>query len=59
MGEINSESGRNWNIVNMAFALVFGAVAVAAAIAFGIGGRDAAKQLVEDFVERRKYQRQF
>jgi hypothetical protein len=46
-------------IVILAFGLAFGAVAVAGAVAFGIGGRDAAKQIVEEFVERRKYQRQF
>ncbi|MCB0742651.1 MAG: mechanosensitive ion channel [Ignavibacteriae bacterium] len=35
-------------IINMAFGLVLGAVAVASAIAFGIGGRDiAAKKLAE------------
>ena len=35
-------------IINMAFGLILGAVAVAAAIAFGIGGRDiAAKKLSE------------
>ncbi len=35
-------------IINMAFGLILGAVAVAAAIAFGIGGRDiAAKKLTE------------
>lgn len=36
------------DIINMAFGLILGAVAVAAAIAFGIGGRDiAAKKLNE------------
>jgi len=45
-------------IVVLAFGLAFGAIAVAAAIAFGIGGRDAAKSLLDEFVERRKYQRQ-
>ncbi len=35
-------------IINMAFGLLLGAIAVAAAIAFGIGGRDlASKKLVE------------
>jgi hypothetical protein len=47
------------DIVNLAFGIAFGAVAIAAAIAFGIGGRDAAKHLVDDMVERRKYERQF
>ena len=35
------------NIVNMAFALVFGAVAVAVAISFGLGGREAAGKQME------------
>ncbi|MBN1589823.1 MAG: mechanosensitive ion channel [Pirellulales bacterium] len=46
-------------IVILAFGLAFGAVAVAGAIAFGIGGRDAAKHVLDEFVESRKYQRQF
>lgn len=35
------------NIIALAFGLVLGAVAVAVAIAFGIGGRDAAKKLLD------------
>jgi hypothetical protein len=35
------------SIVNLAFGLMLGAVAVAAAIAFGIGGRDIAGQMLE------------
>jgi len=35
------------SIVNLAFGLMLGAVAVAAAIAFGIGGRDVARDLLE------------
>ncbi len=35
------------DIIVLAFGLVLGAVAVAIAIAFGIGGRDAAKKLLE------------
>ncbi len=35
------------DIVNMAFALVFGAVAVAVALSFGLGGRDAAGKQME------------
>ncbi|HVZ99528.1 MAG TPA: mechanosensitive ion channel [Caulobacterales bacterium] len=35
------------DIIALAFGLVLGAVAVAVAIAFGIGGRDAAKRLVD------------
>jgi hypothetical protein len=34
-------------IIMLAFGLILGSVAVAAAIAFGIGGRDAAKRLLE------------
>jgi hypothetical protein len=41
-------------IVNLAFGITLGAIAVAAAVAFGIGGRDAAKKLVDDFVARRR-----
>ncbi len=40
-------------IVSLAFALIVGAVAVAAAVAFGIGGRDlAAKKLAQWFKEK-------
>lgn len=35
------------NIIALAFGLILGAVAVAVAIAFGIGGREAAKKLLE------------
>ena len=35
------------DIVNMAFALVFGAVAVAVALSFGLGGREAAGRQME------------
>lgn len=35
------------NIIAIAFALILGSVAVAVAIAFGIGGRDTAKRLLE------------
>jgi hypothetical protein len=35
------------DIIVLAFGLILGAVAVAAAIAFGIGGRDAAKRLLD------------
>lgn len=37
------------DIINMAFALLFGAVAVAVAIAFGIGGRDFAAKRIEQW----------
>ncbi|WP_166636896.1 mechanosensitive ion channel [Cognatilysobacter terrigena] len=45
------------DIVNLAFGLVLGAVAVAFALAFGLGGRDAAGRITrrwaDDYLERR------
>ncbi len=38
-------------VVLVAFGLIGGAVAVAAAIAFGIGGRDAARRLLEEWLQ--------
>ena len=38
-------------IIQMAFTLVVGAVAVAAAIAFGVGGRDLAAKKLEKWSE--------
>jgi hypothetical protein len=38
------------NIVNLAFGLLLGAIAVAIAISFGLGGRDAASELVRDWL---------
>ena len=35
------------DIISLAFGLTLGALAVALAIAFGIGGRDAAAKLIE------------
>lgn len=40
------------NIVNLAFGLTKGGVAVAAAIAFGLGGRDAAKAVADKWAGR-------
>ena len=40
------------NIVNLAFGLTMGGVAVAAAIAFGLGGRDAAKSVADKWAGR-------
>lgn len=37
-------------IINIAFGVTLGAIAVAAAIAFGVGGRDIAKRLLEEWV---------
>lgn len=41
-------------IITLAFGLTLGAVAIASAIAFGIGGHSAAKTLVDDFVKSRR-----
>jgi hypothetical protein len=41
-------------IVQLAFGLSFGAVAVAVALSFGLGGREAAGKLMEHWVERWK-----
>lgn len=40
------------NIVNMAFGFTIGAVAVAVALAFGMGGRDAAKTVADRWANR-------
>ncbi len=40
------------NIVNLAFGLTLGAVAVAAALAFGLGGRDAAKTVSDSWAKK-------
>jgi hypothetical protein len=42
------------DIVNLAFGLMLGAVAVAAAIAFGLGGREVAGRELERFIEGRR-----
>jgi len=39
------------NIVNMAFGLTLGAAAVAFALAFGLGGREAAGKQLEKFFD--------
>src|SRR5699024_60632 len=39
------------SIVNLAFGLVLGAVAVAVALAFGLGGRDAAGRITRHWVD--------
>jgi hypothetical protein len=38
-------------IVNLAFALILGAIAVAVALAFGLGGRDVAARQLEEWTE--------
>ena len=40
------------NIVNMAFGFTIGSVAVAAALAFGVGARDAAKTVADSWVTK-------
>ena len=40
------------NIVNMAFGFTIGAVAVATALAFGLGGRDAAKTVADNWASK-------
>lgn len=50
------QTGLGQEIVNIGFAVFAGAVAVAAAIAFGIGGRDAAKSIIEDYTKQRRRQ---
>jgi hypothetical protein len=40
------------NIVNMAFGFTIGAVAVATALAFGLGGRDAAKSVADQWASK-------
>jgi Conserved TM helix len=44
-------AGVSTNIVNLAFGLLLGAVAVAIAIAFGLGGRDVAGETLRDWVK--------
>ena len=40
------------DVVKIAFGLAFGAIAVAAAIAFGLGGRDAAARQIEEWRQK-------
>jgi len=40
------------NIVNMAFGFTLGSIAVAAALAFGFGGRDAAKRIADNIANK-------
>ncbi|MDH3576491.1 MAG: mechanosensitive ion channel [Gammaproteobacteria bacterium] len=44
------------NIVTMAFGFTLGSVAVAAALAFGLGGRDAAKAIADGWAQKIKLQ---
>jgi hypothetical protein len=38
------------NIVNLAFGLLVGAIAVAIALAFGLGGRDIASEQIREWL---------
>jgi len=40
------------NIVNMAFGFTLGAVAIAVALAFGLGGREAAKRIANNWADK-------
>jgi hypothetical protein len=40
------------DIVNLAFALILGAVAVAFALSFGLGGREAAGRQMEHWLKK-------
>jgi hypothetical protein len=42
------------NIVNMAFGFTLGAVAIAVALAFGLGGREAAKTIANNWASKLK-----
>ena len=46
------QMGLAQEIVNLAFGLTLGSVAIAAALAFGVGGRDSAKRLVDRLADR-------
>jgi Conserved TM helix len=51
------ELGIATDIVTTAFALLFGAIALALALAFGLGGRDIAAQITRDWYARYKRER--
>jgi hypothetical protein len=44
-------------IINLAFGLLLGAIAVAAALAFGLGGREIAAREVEHWLQSIKSER--
>jgi hypothetical protein len=48
------QMGLGERIIEQAFGLTLGAIAVAVAISFGIGGRDAAKNAIDNFLKSRK-----
>jgi hypothetical protein len=45
-------------IINLAFGLLLGAIAVAVALAFGLGGREAASREIENWRESIKTEEQ-
>lgn len=49
-----AQMGLAENVVNLAFGLTLGALAVAFALAFGLGGKDTAGELFRDFVNSLK-----
>jgi hypothetical protein len=48
------QMGLGERIIELAFGLTLGAIAVAVAVSFGIGGRDAAKNAIDNFLKSRK-----
>jgi len=44
-------------IINLAFGLLLGAIAVAVALAFGLGGREAASREIDNWLESMKYEK--
>jgi hypothetical protein len=51
------ELGIATNIVTTAFAILFGAIALALALAFGLGGRDLAGEITREWYERYRTER--
>ena len=49
-----SQMGVAPNIVNLAFGLLLGAVSIAIAIAFGLGGRDVAGKQLQEWLSELK-----
>ena len=49
------QTGLATEIVQLAFGLILGAIAIAAAIAFGMGGRDAARATIEKWTKSSRH----
>lgn len=45
------------DIINLAFGLLLGAIAVAVALAFGLGGREAASREIDNWLESMRYEK--